>query len=174
MLVTEIGSPTLRSCAGMGMSHPMHPWGKKERIFAFVGACGFTLMPTALFRKQDLNDPGAIFIFITIPVMVFETGFYYLSVSHLCCRGGTCHCLTYCVRCCKLYMGCCTVMYLLIQLAVCYAILRGTDMEVAAWPFALSRFQSWVIWFPLWSLMPCLGFCHGWLIERKKLRQALL
>ncbi|CAK0793500.1 unnamed protein product, partial [Prorocentrum cordatum] len=53
-----------------------------------------------------------------------------------------------------------------------YEMLRASGegiTEELVHPFLVSRLQSWVVWFPLWFLLPCVGFWHYWDIERRAL-----
>eukprot|EP00443_Scrippsiella_acuminata_P017345 CAMPEP_0115186476 /NCGR_PEP_ID=MMETSP0270-20121206/10000_1 /TAXON_ID=71861 /ORGANISM="Scrippsiella trochoidea, Strain CCMP3099" /LENGTH=238 /DNA_ID=CAMNT_0002599599 /DNA_START=124 /DNA_END=840 /DNA_ORIENTATION=- len=163
---------------GMLLSHPYHPWTKKERFLTFVVSCSITMLPVALFMEsfhggnqaEVVLGQVAIFMGITLPVMLIEVALYWLSIGDIFCKGG----------CCAQIVGgtknCCLCVSLFIS-AICIlaslAFIGDHDPYGLIKPFLISRCQSYVTWFPIWFILPCLGFAHCWSMENNALQSAL-
>mmetsp|Transcript_38265 Transcript_38265/g.82761 ORF Transcript_38265/g.82761 Transcript_38265/m.82761 type:complete len:257 (-) Transcript_38265:415-1185(-) len=163
---------------GLFFSHPLHPWGKRERIFALVASCCFNLLLSTLFTKVAHADDWdqasrslVLFICVTLPVMVFEVIFYWLSIGDVFCQGGPLHCCAQFVRCAKYVCGCCTAVFALATLLSSYILLTRNQLDAVGRPFAVSRMTTYVLWLPLWMVLPFVGFCHCWGSESRTTRR---
>jgi len=160
---------------GMFFSHPRHPWAKRDRILTFVVSCSMTMLPSALFVQWGRNhgetilSSVAIFFTITLPVMVIEIALYWLAVGGVFCKGTSLECCTQCVRCLKTSCFCVSFVFSFAMLAISYLALGNASPTRLVYPFVLSRLQSYITWLPLFILLPCIGFVHTWLLEKKAL-----
>lgn len=162
---------------GMFASHPAHPWTKAERVGTFLFSCSLTLLPPAMMKFYQAQ-PLTVFFWITLPVMICETAMYYIAVADIFCvgRGRICNCIApffkLFARCC---LGC-SLAASTFLFGMVYLLAEALQMPVRDMmhPFWMSRIQSWFVWFPLWFLLPVIGFAHGWRVEnRQKERDAL-
>jgi len=161
---------------GMFLSHPNHPWGKRERILTFFVSCSLSLLPSALLIR-DMSDDGftgfetqsMIFLSISLPVMIFETALYWLAVGDVFCRGGMCQCLTWPVACVRNACFCFTLSVSSLALLLSLVTLKGDDPLLLVRPLLISRLQAYITWFPLYLFLPCVGFVHVWLMEKAAL-----
>lgn len=161
---------------GMLCSHPFHPWSKSERVQSFIVSCSITLLPAALLVRRlhqngfsDTETSGTVFFTITLPMMVIEASLYWLAVGGIFCRGGVCHCVTHIV---DFIRACCLGFSLIVStFAILLSLLTlgNADPMKLIRPLVMSRMQSYVIWFPLWFLLPCVGFLQVWSRERRAL-----
>jgi len=163
---------------GMLLSHPYHPWTKKERFLTFFVSCSITMLPVALFTK-NLTQNGqselevvavqiGIFMGITLPVMLVEVALYWLSIGDIFCKGGCCAEIVGGLKNCCLCVSLCISA---ICLLVSYVWMEGQDPVGLIKPFLISRCQSYVTWFPIWFILPCMGFAHCWSMESSALQQ---
>merc|ERR1719401_2069774 len=66
-------------------------------------------------------------------------------------------------------------MSISVVLSLCFAGISAYITSKSGTPFnqilygaLAARVMSWLVWFPLWTLMPCLGFQHAWMQEARK------
>jgi len=167
---------------GMFLSHPRHPWDKKERLMTFFVSCSITMLPSALI-VETMADSGfsiweshiLIFVVITLPVMLIEIALYWLNIGDIFCRGSRwLDCLADGVVCVRNGCVCISVFVSFVCLAISYLVVqaRDEDLRGLTYPFVMSRLQSYVMWFPIWFLLPFLGFWHCWWMERQSIEQA--
>jgi len=158
---------------GIFCSHPLHPWTKSERALTFLVSCSLTLLPSAWLVSALHNEPKAarkatIFAFITLPAMLLEVALYWFAISDVYFQGSAC-CRPIAALVGAVKRTCFLVALLVSGANVALSLqwLGGLPPERMIHPFLVSRMQSWLIWFPVWFLMPCLGFFHYWSIERR-------
>lgn len=168
---------------GILCSHPLHPWSKLDRLGSLLVACALTLLPSVKLSQatesmcEELGDHTGkcgwltshilIMLFITTPVMFVEVALYLFAMySNVYCRDGR-----LCI-CCKRSFFVASLAVSAVVLLVSSEMLRASGQGISeelVHPFLVSRLQSWMVWFPLWFVMPCLGFWHYWNIERRAL-----
>lgn len=170
---------------GMFCSHPAHPLNKVERIAIFMFSCCLSMLPTALIinsmeKAVDNNvldeanaekiDFVLVLVCVTLPVMIWETVLTYLSIGDAYCkgRGVCCDCIAFCVKwiknMCLFWSFICACFLAGIAAWILHG--RGAEFSTLLWPLALSRLQSWVLWFPIWTFLPVLGFLWTWCVEK--------
>lgn len=167
---------------GMFFSHPAHPWSKVERIATFVFSCCLSMLPSALVvhftEEAGHKDYEGILVFgmVTLPVLIWEIALYWIVVGDAFCKGKGCihNCCAAIFRC---YQKCCLCCSALFSLGIFGLSLMLMELVKAPWyallkPLAISRVQSWVTWFPIWTFLPCLGFLWGWCEERRAAKDA--
>lgn len=159
---------------GMFWSHPMHPWGKRERVFSFATSTAFTLLLTAFYIKgldalwlDGQVRAGVLFCFVTVPVIIFETVWYWLSVGDVFCQHGFLRPCHHAIHQAQYACGVCGAALALMMLILSYALLKESDVMSVAQPLLTSRIQGYVLWLPVFILMPCTGFLSCWCSERK-------
>jgi len=171
---------------GILCSHPLHPWSKPDRFGSLLISSSLTLLPSVMLSQstealcEEWGDHTGkcgwlishilIMLFITTPVMFVEVALYLFAMyTNVYCREGT-----LCVCCKKSFF----ITSLVVSAVVLWAsseILRAGGHEISeelVHPFLVSRLQSCVVWFPLWFVMPCMGFWHYWNIERRSLKRS--
>lgn len=160
---------------GIFLSHPAHPWSKVERFATFFVSCSLSMLPSAMMARELRDDPMinptyATFVAVTVPVMIWEIALYWINIGDIFCkgRGGVCDCMSRCFRCFKNCCLCFSVLFSLLVLFVSYRWASNNNINIqgVVHPFLVSRVQSWVLWFPLWTFLPCLGFLWGWCSEK--------
>lgn len=164
---------------GIFCSHPAHPYSKLERIAILFVVCCLSILPAELIelgfeRAEDEGFFGfgasigkrvAVLVFVTLPVTILSTALYWcLVLDDLCCSF-----LRTCVQrgaqCCLGFALCASVAILVLSLLLAQAL--NVDLEAVAHTSLKSQIQSWVVWFPVWTFLPCVGFLHVWCTERK-------
>mmetsp|Transcript_67735 Transcript_67735/g.218859 ORF Transcript_67735/g.218859 Transcript_67735/m.218859 type:complete len:282 (-) Transcript_67735:73-918(-) len=166
---------------GIFLSHPAHPWSKTERIASTIFSVGFSLLPSALLvavsSQSDRDDVkllgGAmVFVCVTLPVMIWEIALYWIAIADMFCKG-RCDCILPCItafqKCCL--CGSVAIALFFAILAMIIVHFAGADIYKVFYPVISSRVQSWLVWFPIWILLPYLGFAHCWYLERKEFRK---
>jgi len=167
---------------GMLLSHPQHPWSKRERVLTFIVSCSLTMLPSAVVIKYFPGEvrSGVIFIFITLPVSLIEVALYWLSVGGIfctslpgpfkaCCMGSV-WCLKHSCLCMSMLVSVSVLSLSLLLLELDESSMQHPEHLVDF--FWISRLQSYIMWFPIWFLLPCLGFLHVWFMEKDALRAA--
>jgi len=160
---------------GICCSHPLHPWKKYERILALIVSLALTMLVPAFYlstTKAQWNDQGtrmAVFLWITLPAMLLEVALYWFAMGDSYCRGNI-----FCTPVVGLIVvikSACFFVALCIAAFAFFVIYTGLGGELPSMhlmkPFFTSRLHSWILWFPVWFLMPCFGFWHYWTIERR-------
>jgi len=168
---------------GMLFSHPCHPWAKKDRFVTFIVSCSLTALPAAVVahlacetgnatghHEVEVVGMGIIFVFVTLPVMIFEVALYWIAIIHIygqgggLCGKGLVGCSTAIGKCCF----CAGLVLSAFMLGICfiYVMYVNLDLVELVRPFMVSRVQSWVLWFPIWFFLPCLGYLHVWYMEK--------
>jgi len=161
---------------GILLCHPQHPWGKRERLQMTLISL-FLTMPMSVFiakRAQiDQLSSGAVtgltLFFVTIPDTIIGIVLYQLSIAHTRCPSFA-GCLNIVNRCC---LNCFLVIGILSSV-FCYFQLQGTGIHwVEAFePLLIGKVYSYATWFPLWFLLPCMGYLHQWYSEYKDAARA--
>lgn len=189
---------------GICLCHPMHPWSKPDRVATFIFSCALTMLPSSILiytgtiigETELANgvDPVAarigpkliIFVFITLPIMVWEIILYWVAVLemyfqsrhlgtfrniniNLDCVAWSLRCLK---RCCLFEALCASAIVSALSLIV--MLVSGAPISDMLRPFWTSRLQSWAFWFVLWFVLPWpLGFFQVWHDERRNALDAL-
>jgi len=189
---------------GICLCHPYHPWSKPDRVATFIFSCALTMLPSSILiytgnligQTEAANgiDPSTatigpklmIFLFITLPIMVWEILLYWVAVLEMYFQSrhlGTVNdyhinldCVAWCLRCvkrcCLCEALCASAIVSVLSLFVMLA--SGAPVSDLLRPFWISRLQSWIFWFILWFFLPWpLGFLFVWLDERKIAREKL-
>lgn len=164
---------------GMFLSHPYHPWSKRERIQMFIISLAITVVPSVAIAKEAELSVGnnlragyqtlLTILCITIPDTIIGVLLYQLSIADTRCPP--------CAIFWKCLNTCCMNSFLFIALAasgVCYLMLKGTgiDFVQAMTPLFMGKLYSAATWFPIWFLMPCVGYLLVWLGEKSALEKA--
>jgi hypothetical protein len=158
---------------GMFLSHPNHPWTKKERVLMFLISLALTLVPSAMIAAF-LHDKGVGYvvkvlltlILVTLPDTIFGVVLYQLSVADTKCP--------LCAACTKSLEGC--LMTVILIVGALSTILSSTILGAvgANWfdllqPLIMGKLYSYATWFPIFLLLPCIGFALVWRGERNAL-----
>mmetsp|Transcript_36957 Transcript_36957/g.73139 ORF Transcript_36957/g.73139 Transcript_36957/m.73139 type:complete len:341 (+) Transcript_36957:59-1081(+) len=164
---------------GIFCSHPLHPWKKHERFLALIVSLALTMLVPAFFLSEtraqwsDNETKTGVFMFITLPAMLLEVALYWFAIGDSYCRGNPC-----CAPVAGLIVAiksACFIVALVIAGFASFVIYVGLGGELPSkhmmQPFFTSRLHSWLLWFPVWLLMPCLGFWHYWTIEKRAMMQ---
>lgn len=158
---------------GMFCSHPEHPWYKKDRILTFIVSCSCTMLASAISRDLGTSSPRImIFMCITLPVMILEIALYWIAIADIFCKGGRGECCCVALaKCVKHSCFCFSMFVSFFALSLSYMLCsaHNTGPLDLVRLFVISRIQSWILWFPLWFLLPCLGFLHCWCMEKGSL-----
>merc|ERR1719264_836086 len=96
---------------------------------------------------------------------------YQLSVAHARCPRWA-SCLTCLTNCCNntLLVATLLVSGLFCSL-VCLALSDTDAILQALLTLLIGRLYSYALWFPLWLVLPCVGYVHCWWMERRKKRR---
>jgi hypothetical protein len=158
---------------GMFLSHPNHPWSKRERVLMFLISLALTLVPSALLaRLLHHGGVGQVFevvltlVFVTLPDTIIGVVLYQLSVADTKCPG--------CATCISGLEGCLAAVTLIggaLSTIVASSILGavGADWFDLLEPLIMGKLYSYATWFPIFLLLPCIGFALVWRGERKAL-----
>jgi len=167
----------------MVLSHPAHPWSKAERFGAFVFGFGLSLLPLSVsqYNKYKAQTVGTdktkeirflVILAVSLIVMVWEVALYWISIADMYCVG-RCNC---CVRAIRCFKYCCMSVSLFaagfLAFISCY-IMSYTDIPLEQLFIAatMSLVQRWVMWFPIWAFLPCVGFLPVFMSEGKAARK---
>jgi len=162
---------------GLFCSHPAHPWTKKERLATTILSIALSMLPAALLvavaSETDRTDVklltgGVVFLAVTLPVIIWEIALYWIVVGDAFCKGrcdmaGSC--MAAFQRCCFCASLFCAVVCAFGAMMIVYGS-KSTAYKLFL-SVATSRVQSWVIWFPIWTFLPYLGYLHCWTGERR-------
>merc|ERR1712113_1167089 len=160
---------------GMFFCHPDHPWTKKERFLMFLISLAVTLVPSAMLAAGlhhggllQYGEKLLVIVFVTIPDTIFGVILYQLSVVHTKCP--------LCAPLFKAIKGCLFGVTLTVGIAMTSLsslILNGVGAEWGALlrPLLLGKLYSYATWFPIFLLVPCIGFALVWRAERRVLEQ---
>merc|ERR1712032_219081 len=109
----------------------------------------------------------AIFLAVTLPVMILEVSLFWCAVLDIYCKDSSymlCKGASAGMTCVEALCMCFSVVVSVFIVAISLLIVYWTGLPL--WeliiPFAYSRLQSWVLWFPLMFFMPCCGFLWKW------------
>lgn len=132
---------------------------------------------------------------VTIPVMILQfileklcvIDIYFMDYSHRMYIGSCCQCIVQVIRAVKSCCLCCSCLLAAVVSSLSFLVLQyaaneedgvqGVEVEpekpwqatlLPLMPLAISRMQSWVLWFPLDLFMPCCGFLHKWISESSR------
>jgi hypothetical protein len=162
---------------GIFLSHPAHPWSKVERLATFIFSCCLSMVPSALVINA-LQDTAAergefflVFVSVTLPVLIWEIALYWIAVGDAFCKGRGCICDCF-AEMFRMFKNCCLFFSVIFSLGVFGLSFWIMSAIGAPWymllrPLVISRVQSWVTWFPIWTFLPCLGFLWAWCEEKK-------
>lgn len=185
---------------GVFFCHPAHPYSKRERIAVLIFECAATLLPSALLvlcseaaEKGGIVDKdheeklshGLILVCVTLPVAIVELLLYQLAIVDVYIKDRDLipswriddYCLTGLaiiargIFCCFVSM---TIFYAVFVAMLSDIIMLSTGHPVGALlhPFVVSRLQSWILWFFIWTFLPYLGFISAWSKERREMLDA--
>jgi len=151
---------------GILLCHPDHPWTKRERLQMTVISLAITLIPSVEIAKavpKELQLPATI-MGVTIPDTIIGVVLYQLSIADSRCPPCAAF-WNFVNKCC---MNCILVIGL-ISAGIAYSLLQGTDVDLptALKPLVMGKIYSWATWFPIWFVLPCMGFAHEWYMEYK-------
>jgi len=157
---------------GILACHPYHPWSKLERLKMFVISTAVSMVPAILVAKRvedsfpedadELKKSATLFftlIFVTLPDIIVGVVLYQLSIANTRCPLCTCW---------VTINKCCSNGFLCIAIAACglsYYILQDTHPDEilgALKPLGKGKLYSLGTWFPIWFVLPCVGFCLVW------------
>jgi len=158
---------------GMFLCHPNHPWSKRDRFLMFLISLALTLVPSAMLAALlhrggvlQVGEVLATLAFVTLPDTVIGVLLYQLSTLDAKCP--------LFATCVSGLQGCLAVVTLVI--GVLSTIVASTILSaVGAHDFALiqplimGKLYSYATWFPIFLLLPCIGFAWAWRGERKGL-----
>merc|ERR1712217_694116 len=168
----------------MFMCHPAHPWSKMERLGTLIFSVGLSCFPAALLaitsKNKSLNSIMFLstFLFVTLPVMIWEIALYWVAIADIFCKGkGNCIAAG-CLGCITVLKSGCmfvSVAFGVVFAGISFMIVAVSDapMEKMVVPVIMARVQSWIVWFPIWTFLPYLGFVHYWCIERNKANKSV-
>lgn len=164
---------------GMFLSHPYHPWSKRERIQMFLISLACTLVPSVAIAKKAHDAVGGglekgmqtvlTIFFITIPDTIIGVVLYQLSIMDTRCP--------ICADCWKwinFVLMNCSLIFWFAASGVCYLMLKDTEIDFvkAISPLFMGKLYSGLTWFPIWFLMPCVGYILVWRSEKFALEKA--
>jgi len=118
------------------------------------------------------KDQTIIFLQVTLPVMSAELLVYFLVISPIFRKHFPCNPRSKCMRFLTKWFFCFLVIVALLVFALAVIAVEehgakdhavGELLEKLAW----ARLQSWILWFPLHTGLPCVGFAHCWYAEHK-------
>eukprot|EP00415_Alexandrium_ostenfeldii_P000849 UN0849 len=172
---------------GIFLSHPWHPWSKKERIGMLIFSVPLTMLGLALkCHHADFERQLAIYVGVTLPVMLVESVLYQLAVlEHRfrdrfqdrrrcgCLCRGVCRRVMILARILRYFAFSTAIAASLVVAALVFLWLvpaRDCNVRDLVVELLISRLQSWVTWFPIWFLLPCRGFLAGWSADRPRQR----
>lgn len=160
---------------GLFLSHPNHPWTKRERFTMLLVSFTIVMVPSAMigkeFKEDSLDQFGTIVTFVTIPDCVTGVILYQVSISETRLPRCAC-CLAWLTRA----MFCFALSFGTISTAICYFILTmdtdaSPDWVLMLRPLIQGMITGWITWFPIWFLLPCqLGFISLWCAEKDEAR----
>lgn len=150
---------------GILVCHPLHPWGKLERLLATLVSCATTLLASAAIASMFGINGSVLLFWLTLFASTFESSMYMLAVGKAYCPG--CFCLTCLADGVK---GFCFAggMVCLMALAFLDLLVIQDESDVADlfWPLLHARLKALLMWFPINLLVPCIGFLPVWLCEK--------
>lgn len=162
---------------GIFASHPYHPWTKLERLKMFVTSTALTMVPAIAISKWVENnmpeDAEAAkkwtrllltLILVTLPDVIIGVVLYQLSIATTRCP--LCSCGLW--QCLHKFCSNCSLIIALACLAVSYWQLKDHPNEAleALEPLYMGKLYSLGTWFPIWFLLPCVGYLLVWRGER--------
>lgn len=165
---------------GLFLSHPNHPWSKRERVVQLVVSMLFSLPATAamaaITTSEDfpmlakISNKVLALVLITIPNCLGGVLLYQFSVAGAACP--QCKCLFRCLH------NCCVLVMLALAFVGCtfslIFLLSEPNLVDPFRPLFNGLMLYWLLWFPLWLFVPCqLGFCSLWNVESEKARSLL-
>jgi len=134
---------------GIVLCHPNHPWSKFERLLMFIVSLMIVLAPSAAIATEvhkhgdsataDAEQLFFTLFMVTIPDIVVGAG---------------CFCLV-------IVIG---VWSTLFSSWILHR--RHVDAIRVLKPLVTGKLYSMLTWFPIWFLLPCVGFMHQWSMER--------
>uniref|UniRef100_A0A7S4QAV2 Uncharacterized protein n=1 Tax=Alexandrium monilatum TaxID=311494 RepID=A0A7S4QAV2_9DINO len=159
---------------GMLLSHPNHPWSKRERLAMFCISLAITMVPSAAIAAQLPGHRDAtvvVFAWVTLPDIAVGLVLYQLSIADTRCPNSCGACMNLFKR----FAMACSAFFALSVTGVCFLILRsrGAHWSQLLVPLVKGKLLSFLTWFPIWLLVPCqLGFIDLWCAERRAAQKA--
>lgn len=164
---------------GIFVCHPNHPWGKRERLQMFLISL-FLTMPMSVYlgMQAQINhwEKGgptltiSTLLLVTLPDVIIGVLLYQLSIADTRCPA--------CAGCWDVINKFCMNCFCLIGIissGFCYLQLKSAPASVhwvkAFHPLVMGKVYSYVTWFPIWFVLPCMGFAHVWYMENKALKK---
>mmetsp|Transcript_9317 Transcript_9317/g.16162 ORF Transcript_9317/g.16162 Transcript_9317/m.16162 type:complete len:261 (-) Transcript_9317:120-902(-) len=155
---------------GIILSHPNHPWTKRQRLSMMLLSLSITMVPSAYIGIYHILWEERLFytiLFVTLPDTVLGAILYQLSIAETRRWCGLCAPLWTCIRQC---LFCITLTLGGLSTCICYVILQvegetrwGKMLEPLFFGLALS----YITWLPLHLVLPCkLGFFSNWCAEQ--------
>lgn len=180
---------------GMLCSHPKHPWSKGERFCQFTLESLWTVFPTIAITSaapDEASRKEMLLVFVTIPCSIISYFLYYLlildiyfkditlgpklkkvnkGISWTLAKSATA--IAHAFLCCCFCGACgfCLISLLVLAVRKVEGHEHQEDLPTISQNFLQSRVQCWEIWFIYMTLMPYVGFIHGWCIEWKAIKE---
>lgn len=105
-----------------------------------------------------------MFFIVTLPVTILSTLLYWLVVADA-FLGRWRRCLTGTEGCALCLAVCGSVAILLLSISI--SLEMDIDLKQSLSTSLKSLMSSCVMWFPVWTILPFVGFLPVWCIERK-------
>jgi len=167
---------------GILLCHPYHPWTKADRLKMFIISTALTMIPAIAVSKWVANNLPedneaarktatkiGTLLFVTIPDIIIGVVLYQLSIANTRCP--VCSCWESISKFCNN----CFLCIGLTSCGISYLMLKDhpNDLLEALKPLAYGKGYSLATWFPIWYLLPCVGYWLVWRGERLEAEKAL-
>jgi len=161
---------------GIVLCHPNHPWSKFERLLMFIVSLMIVLAPSAAIATEvhkhgdsataDAEQLFFTLFMVTIPDIVVGAVMYQIAILDSRCPNMAKSCCCFSV----LHKGCfCLVIVIGVWSTLFSSWIlhrRHVDAIRVLKPLVTGKLYSMLTWFPIWFLLPCVGFMHQWSMER--------
>jgi hypothetical protein len=161
---------------GMFLCHPNHPWSKGQRFLMFLISLSVTMVPSAMIASTlhhgsvlEIGEKLLIILCVTIPDTLFGVILYQLSVADT-----KCPLLAPCIRTLEKCLVFITLTIGVLATLMSSIILSavGADWNALLQPLVLGKVYSYLTWFPIFLVLPLIGFALVWRSERNALALA--
>merc|ERR1712232_1437031 len=96
---------------------------------------------------------------VTLPVMLWQSALYRLSILDLYCKNRQDPCCKLCTLLVqRLRRWCFYISMIFAGMMIVAALFMLIGRFLFFRPIATSLVQSWVAWFPIWMFLPYVGF----------------
>lgn len=173
--------PLLSCC----FCHKDHPYSKGERCAVLLVITALAIPPSAVLgvalreHQVHVSHTLAVFLFVTLPVMVLQYILAKLAVLDFYIRyfgwiSSSVNCFSTCLQklanSVQFFKNWCFFWALVFSAIILIASVEylahvQASFKLAVWPLIVSQLQSWVIWFALDLANPCYGFMMRWWVE---------